>query len=98
MMPQTNKYIFASPISSKMLGNSPILSSMTKDINSSLKEITELVKKIDDYTTEEEVNEESLKILLKYNIISEETAESLHEKGKLNIKNFDEVIESKKGD
>ncbi len=77
-----------------MLNNTPILSSMTKDINSSLEEITELAKKIDGETTEEEVDAEALKILLKYDIISQETVENLYNQGKLNIENLDEIIEN----
>lgn len=95
LIPKTSAYILESNITSSMLNKTPILSSMTKDINHSLNEIYTLVKKLDDNTSEEEMNIETLKILLKYDIISEDTAKNLVKEGKIDIEEFDKIINSK---
>ncbi len=92
IIPATNKYVVDSQIAPKILNETPVFSPMMKDINKSIEEIYELVKKIDDNTNTDELNREVLKILLKYDIIREETIKDLHDQGKLNIKNYEELI------
>ncbi len=96
LIPKTSEYVIKSNLSNKMLNKTPILSTMTKDINHSLVEIYDLVKELDNNTDKEEINTETLKILLKYDIISEETVKNLHEQDKLDIKEIDEILNSSK--
>lgn len=95
LIPKTSKYVLESNLSNTMLNKTPILSSMTKDLNHSLKEIYELVKEIDKNTDKDEINKETLKILLKYDIISKETIKDLHDQGKLDIDDIDIILNNK---
>lgn len=98
LIPKTSKYILEANLSNTMLNKTPVLSSMTKDLNHSLKEIYDLAKKLDDKSDKDEINVETLKILLKYDIISEDTAKSLYDQGKLNIEDFDRLTYDEKED
>lgn len=95
LIPKTSAYVLESHLSNMILNKTPILSSMTKDINHSLIEIYDLAKELDKNTDKEEINTETLKILLKYDIISEETAKSLYDQGKLNIDDIESIMGSK---
>lgn len=95
LIPKTSKYVLESNLSSIMLNKTPVLSSMTKDLNHSLKEIYDLAKEIDKNTNKDEINVETLKILLKYDIISEDTAKSLYDQGKLEIDDINSIIDAK---
>lgn len=92
LIPKTSKYVLEANLSNNMLNKTPILSSVTKDLNHSLAEIYELVKEIDKNTDKEEINAETLKILLKYDIISKDTTKILHEQGKLDIDDIDSLM------
>ena len=85
LIPTASSLIKESLVADKILNNTPVLSSMTKNLNKSLTDIYNLVTSIDENSNSEEINKESLEILLKYGIISEETVNNLNEKGKLNI-------------
>lgn len=95
LIPKTSEYVLESNLSNAMLNKTPILSNMTKDINKSLKEIYDLAKELDKNTDQEEINVETLKILLKYDIINEETVRNLHEQDKLNIDDIETIMDKK---
>ncbi len=96
MIPATSHFVNESKVSKGLLNGTPILSSATKDINHSIKEIYNLVKKLDSDVPKDEINKETMEILLKYDIINKETAINLHKEGKLDIAEFDELIENKR--
>lgn len=93
LIPKTSEYVLESNLSNAMLNKTPILSSMTKDINKSLKEIYDLAKEFDKNTDQEEINVETLKILLKYDIINEDTVRNLYKQDKLNIDDIETIID-----
>lgn len=93
LIPKTSEIVLNSHISNNILNHTPILSNMTKDLNHTLSDLYELVTEIDNETKSEDINIDALEILLKYDIVSKETIEKLHDSGKLQIKNFDDIIE-----
>lgn len=80
-----------SKLANKMLNNTPVLTSMTKDITTATNTIKDLTKT---YTEQdyEKFNYDSMEILLKSNIIDVKSVKSLKDKNKLNINNIDELI------
>lgn len=92
LIPSTTTYVKNSTLSKSILNNTPILSNMTKDLTKSFTEIYDLVKELDDNTDKKEINAKSLEILLKYDIITTDTAKTLYEDKKIDIDNFDELI------
>lgn len=92
LIPSTTTYVEDSTLSKGILNNTPILSNMTKDLTKSFTEIYDLVKELDDNTDKKEINAKSLEILLKYDIITTDTAKTLYEDKKIDIDNFDELI------
>ncbi|MCH5166359.1 MAG: CvpA family protein [Erysipelotrichales bacterium] len=89
LIPAASLLVKQSLIADNILNKTPILSSMTKNLNESLTDIYNLVTSIDANSDTEEINKESLEILLKYGIIKEETVNNLNESGKLKIDNFE---------
>ena len=92
LIPKTSALVKESYISDNILNKTPILSSSTKNINKSLTEIYDLAIKIDENTTTEDIDKQCLEILLKYGIISKETANNLNESGKLEVDDLDSII------
>lgn len=94
LIPQTTKTIKDSYLPPIILKQTPILSSMTKDFTKSFDEINKLFDNLNKESEEANLNGETLEILLKYNIVTKDTAIKLHEAGKLDIENFDEIIKN----
>lgn len=95
LIPRTSEYVLESNLSRAILNKTPILSNMTKELNHSLVEIYNLTKELDMNPDKDEINSETLKILLKYDIINEDTAKNLYEQGKLEIDDIESIIKSK---
>ena len=77
-------------LTTKMLEYTPILSNMTKDEFKSLEEISKLT---DNYQEgSKEYNQELFRILLKYDVIKVETAQSLIDSGKVKFDGAQEVV------
>lgn len=87
---ELNNSNFKNPI----LKNTPVLSEFTKDFTCALNEMTEFEQKNKEELDVEEFNYESVKIMLKYNIVTEKSIRTLNEKGKLSIENIDTLFES----
>ena len=81
--------ISESKLADFILSHSPFISTIATDTYETIKEFTNINKK---EMTDEEKNEESIQVLLKYNIISEENLNRLNKKKKFNIKNMSEII------
>lgn len=94
LIPYTSKYIKDSKFSLNILNNTPILTNITKDFNHSIKDIYALIDKYDDETEvkKEEIDYDTLDILLKYDVISVDTLKKMNNNGKINIDNIDELI------
>lgn len=93
-IPQTSKYIKESKVSLAILNNTPILTSVTKDFNNTMKDIYVLIDKYDDDSedTMKKIDYDVLEILLKHNIISVDTVEKMQKSNKINIENIDELL------
>lgn len=76
-----------------IVSKTPILTNTVSKTYNSIKEVYETINNTKD---KEEANEKCLEILLKYEIISEESAKKLADAGKINIKNIDEIIKKEK--
>ncbi len=70
---------------------------MTNNVYNSIMDIYDVCLKYDGVSDKSKGNEESIRILLKYDVISEESVKKLNEKGKLKINNIDEILSEKKG-
>lgn len=88
----TSEYIRNSKIGSGILNNTPFLSDIIKSSTKSFEEIYELKDKYVKNENKEEYNTEALEILLKYSVITPESAEELVKNGKLEIQNADQLI------
>ena len=80
-----------SALAYKIMSASPGLSTITNDYFQSFEEIYNLKDKYDD---KEIYNQEALKILLKYQVITPESASRLVKSGKLNFNGVEEIIEN----
>lgn len=81
-----------SKLKDPILNNTLILSNMTKDFMDAVDEFS-LIK--DEYEVEKDTNKfnyDTLNILLKYKIITVESATNLNKKGKLKIENVDTLL------
>lgn len=82
-----SKILKESTLMNKILYNTPILSTKTKDLTKSIKEIYKLGEKIaKDKITKEEANKKTMEILIKYNIVNEKLVEDLIKNKKLSLK------------
>ena len=82
-------------MSTKMLESTPILSSMVKDEFKSLEEVSKLTDNYKEGTNE--YNRELFRILLKYNVIKDETAQSLIDSNKIKFDGAQDVLNESKG-
>ena len=79
-----SKILKESTLMNGILYNTPILSTKTKDLTKSIKEIYKLGEKIaKDKITKEESNKKTIEILIKYDIVKEELVEDLIKNKKL---------------
>lgn len=96
-VPYTAKYYNDSEFGTWITRNTPVLSDVTNELYYSVTEIYDVCSNRGS-KQREEADKESLEILLKYNVISPESAEKLQNKGKLDIKSIDDVLEKFKED
>ena len=82
-----------SSISSFIMMKSPIISNITNDYYVAFEEIYSLKDKYLENNNEEEYNKEALDILLKYELITVDSADELVKKGKLDFNGANEVID-----
>ncbi len=87
----TTKYVNESKYSSIILTNIPILNNVTGDLINSGNEIYEVVLKNENNTNK--ANLETIDILMKYNILSYDSAKKLIDDKKINIIGVETVIE-----
>lgn len=92
LIPMSSNYVKESNLGNRIVNNTPVLSDVTKDLNNSLNDIYDMLQEIDNDEEVKKGDAEALEILLKYDIISTETARKLYEAGKLDIENFEEMI------
>ncbi|MBR2828551.1 MAG: CvpA family protein [Bacilli bacterium] len=79
-----SKILKESTLMNGILYNTPVLSTKTKDLTESIKEIYKLGEKIaKDKITKEEANKKTIEILIKYDIVKEELVEDLIKNKKL---------------
>jgi len=87
------KEVNDSKLMAPILKNTPILSSFTKDFKDALDEFSDLKEEYKKDGNKQEFNYNTLNTLLKYKIITVESATKLNEKGKLKIENVDTLID-----
>lgn len=94
MIPIGNSPLFRdSTLINFMLYKTPIISSYTSNFVNPVKEIYSLLKNIDD-KNKNEINLESLDIMLKYDVVSKKTVNNLIKLHKLDdIKNIENILE-----
>ena len=79
-----SKILKESTLMNGILYNTPVLSTKTKDLTESIKEIYKLGEKIaKDKITKEEANKKTIEILIKYDIVKEDLVEDLIKNKKL---------------
>lgn len=88
----TAEYINESYIGTKILNSTPVLSGVVESSYQSFEEIYSLKDKYANSTNKKEYNKEAMEILLKYAIISPESAKKLVENGKVDIDGIDSII------
>lgn len=86
------KSVTESKLASKILYNSPILSSATSDTLDSFNELYSLKDKYENIENNDQFNREAIDVLLKYNIVTVESIEKLITSGKLKIEGIDAVL------
>ncbi len=82
-----------SKVADFVMTKSPVISNITNDYYLAFEEIYSLKEKYDNTNNKDEYNKEALDILLKYELITTESANKLVEKGKLDFNGAKEVIE-----
>ena len=88
----TASYINESNLGPKILNNTPIVSSILESSYQAFDEIYSLKEKYENRNDEDSYNREALDILLKYDIITIESAENLIENEKLKIPDVDSIL------
>ena len=84
-----SEIITNSKLADMILTKTPLISNIADD---SYNVVKEFININDKSLSKEEKNEEAVKSLLKYNIISEKNLEKLNKKNKFNIKNMEKII------
>lgn len=88
-----NKYLNESKIKNEILNKTPILSGIVLETLNTVEEVYTICLNNEN---KEQANLESLDVLMKYEVLSYESANSLIESGKLKIQNAETVIEKYK--
>lgn len=88
----TASYINESSLGPKILNNTPIISNILESSYQAFDEIYSLKEKYENRNDEDSYNREALDILLKYDIITIESAEDLIENEKLKIPDVDSIL------
>ncbi len=86
----SNELITESKVADTILSNTPIVSSIAEDSYKVIKDFVDIKNK---NISSEQKNEEAVKALLKYNIVSEKNMEKLNKRKKFNIKNIENIID-----
>ena len=73
-----------------------MLNEIVNDTYNSIKEVYDITMEYQNMEDKTEANKESLKVLLKYEIVSEKSAQKLNESGKLKINNIEDVLKKYK--
>lgn len=92
-LPFTAKYYNDSEIGPWITKNTPILSNITNDLYYSVTEIYDVCANRGS-KDREEADKAALEILLKYEVITPESAQKIQNKGKFDIKDIDDVIDN----
>ena len=92
----TTKYVNESKYSSIILNDIPIINSVTNNLTKSTEEIYDTI--VNNQNDTNKANLETIDILMKYDILSYDSANKLVQDNKLNIKGVNNVIEKSKGD
>ena len=92
----TTKYVNESKCSSIILNDIPIINSVTNNLTKSTEEIYDTI--VNNQNDTNKANLETIDILMKYDILSYDSANKLVQDNKLNIKGVNSVIEKYKGD
>lgn len=92
----TTKYVNESKYSSIILNDIPIINSVTNNLTKSTEEIYDTI--INNQNDTNKANLETIDILMKYDILSYDSANKLVQDNKLNIKGVNNIIEKYKGD
>lgn len=90
----TAPYVNESKYANIILTKLPIISNVTSNLTNSTIDVYNTVLKNKNNT--DEANRESIEILMKYDILSYDSAKKLYEDGKLNIDGVEEIIEEYK--
>ena len=93
---ETSKYINDSKLSSMILTKTPIINNVTNNFRNSYNEIYDTVIKNENDTNN--ANLETIDILMKYDILSYDSAIKLYNDNKLNIDGVKEVIENNRSE
>lgn len=88
----TASYIEESKLGSSILYHTPVLSNVIETSMKSFEEIYGLKEKYNNTTNKDAYNKEAFEILLKYSVITPESAKKLIELKKIDIDNADELI------
>ena len=94
-IPFFTSYFKESTVAPAILSKTPVISKMTNNVYNSIMDIYDVCLKYDGVSDKSKGNEESIRILLKYDVISEESVKKLNENGKLKINNLDEILSEK---
>lgn len=92
----TTKYVNESKYSSIILNDIPIINSVTNNLTKSTEEIYDTI--VNNQNDTNMANLETIDILMKYDILSYDSANKLVQDNKLNIKGVNNIIEKYKGD
>lgn len=91
-IPFFTPYFKESTVAKAIVSKTPIISNMTNDVYNSIMDIYDICLKYDGTSDKTKGDEEAIKVLLKYDVISEDGVRKLSELGKLKIDNIDEVL------
>ena len=89
------KEVYTSKIANYMLSNTPILSKYTDDTVEIYQDIYKVVKDRGEKTNKE-INEEALELMLKYDVITTESAEKLIKSNKISVSDDYKVVKEGK--
>lgn len=89
----TAKIYQESSYGDQIVSKTPFLSDIVEDTYLSIKNVYDITKEYQNTLDKEEANKKCLEVLLKYEIISKESAEKLSDNGKLNINNIKDIID-----
>lgn len=88
-----NKYIEESKYANIILEKTPLLSNVTEPIYAATMEIYSVAEEFKNSDNKNEANLKALDILLKYELLDIDSADFLVEKGKIEIKNIDKILD-----